>query len=110
MHRPGNKPEGAKVRPDATVHDTREKALHHAYLRKVADATEAVLPLTDADRYRWIRANRGSTLITDALQSADFDSDFDAQIDAAVRAQRAGRHIGLPAYPAGPMYGRRRTD
>ena len=49
-----------------------------------------VEPLTDAERYRWIRANRGSTLITDALLSADFDEDFDAQIDAAVRAHRAG--------------------
>ena len=110
MHRPGNKPEGAKVLPDATAHDAREQALHHAYLREVADATETVLPLTDADRYRWIRANRGSTLITDALQSADFDSDFDAQIDAAVRAHRAGRHLSLPAHTTGPTYGRRRTD
>jgi len=108
MHRPGNKPEGAKVRMDAATHE-REQALHRTYLRKVADATEA-LPLTDADRYRWIRANRGSTLITDALRSADFDSDFDAQIDAAVRAHKAGRHLALPPHPSGPIYGRRRTD
>jgi len=109
MHRPGNKSEGAKVRPDAAAHDQRQQALHHAYLRTMPDATEAV-PLTDADRYRWIRAHRGSTLISDALQSADFDSDFDAQIDAAVRAHHAGRHLPLPARAPGPVYGRRRTD
>lgn len=111
MHRPGNKPEGAKVRPDVAAHNERVQTLHDSYLRTVADAAEA-LPLTDADRYRWIRANRGSTLISDALLSADFDSDFDAQIDAAVRAHQAGRHLPLPPpiKSARPIYGRRRTD
>lgn len=109
MHHSGNKPEGAKVRADMAAHNERVQALHDSYLRKVADATEA-LPLTDADRYRWIRANRGSPMITEALLSADFDSDFDAQIDAAVRAHHAGRHLQLPEKLMRPVYGRRRTD
>ena len=109
MHCPGNKPEGAEVVLDVAAHDEREQVLHRAYLREVSNDTQA-FPLTDADRYRWIRANRGSTMITDALQSADFDSDFDAQIDAAVKAHRMGRHLPLPLNPAQRVYGRRRTD
>ena len=109
MHRPGSKSDVVQVRPDVAAHNERVQALHESYLRKVADATEAP-PLTDAERYRWIRANRGNSLITDALLSADFDSDFDAQIDAAVRAHHAGRHLPLPVKSPRPVYGRRRAD
>ena len=107
--RPGKTPEGGRIRPETASHNERVRALHDRYLGEVA-AGVPVEPLTDAERYRWIRANRGSTLITDALLSADFDEDFDAQIDAAVRAHRAGRHLPLPAQPDRPMHGRRRTD
>ena len=109
-HRPGKTPEGGRVRPDIASHDERVRALHDSYLGELAAMVPAEPPLTDAERYRWIRANRGSTLITDALLSADFDSDFDAQIDAAVRAHRAGRHLPLPVKPQRQMHGRRRTD
>ena len=47
----------------------------------------------DADRLRWIRANRGNFAIVDALEHSDRDADFDAKIDAAMRISLAGRHI-----------------
>src|SRR5437762_2807488 len=49
-------------------------------------------PVSDTDRYRWIRANRGNFAIIDALQHADRDPDFDACIDEAMRMAAAGRH------------------
>ena len=35
---------------------------------------------TDAEKYRWIRANRGNFAIVDALGKSDRDVDFDARI------------------------------
>jgi hypothetical protein len=49
--------------------------------------------IVDADRLRWIRANRGNFAIVDALEHSDRDADFDAKIDAAMRISLAGRHI-----------------
>jgi hypothetical protein len=49
------------------------------------------LPLSDADRYCWIRANRGNFAITEALCGSDRDSVFDAKIEAAMRTAAAGR-------------------
>ena len=58
-------------------------------------------PVSDADRYRWIRANRGNFAIIEALQHADRDADFDACIDEAMRMAAAGRHyvIGKSGTP-----------
>ncbi|WP_372526082.1 hypothetical protein [Piscinibacter sp.] len=55
-------------------------------------STRPPLPLSDADKYRWIRANRGNFAIADALNNSDRDADFDAQIAAAMRTSAAGRH------------------
>lgn len=46
---------------------------------------------SDADRYQWIRANRGSYDITDALSGSNRDADFDARIDAAMHRSAIGR-------------------
>lgn len=48
------------------------------------------LLLTEADKYRWIRANRGCFEVVDALQHSLDDSDFDWQIEAAMRMSVAG--------------------
>jgi hypothetical protein len=57
---------------------------------KVTARTSPLVPLSDADRYQWIRTNRGNIAIVDALHQSDRDADFDAQID--VRMSKAGRH------------------
>ena len=48
------------------------------------------LALTEADRYRWIRANRSSFEVVDALRHSFDDSEFDAQIETAMRMSVAG--------------------
>ena len=63
---------------------------HHAMVTERASLP--LVPLSDADRYLWIRANRGNFAIVDALDHSDRDSDFDSHIDAAVRMSKAGRH------------------
>ena len=50
------------------------------------------LQTSDADKYRWLRANRGNFAIATALNHSDRDVDFDAQIEAAIRMSMAGRH------------------
>ena len=70
-------------------------------LRRLQDryATDAAMParstpsISDADRYCWIRANRGNFTILDALRHSNRDADFDATIDTAMRMSFAGRHI-----------------
>jgi hypothetical protein len=69
---------------------------------------EASHRFSDAERYAWIRGNRGNFLIFEALSRANFDSDFDALIDNAMRSQLAGRHI--PAMPVVLAPRRRRSD
>lgn len=66
-------------------------------------------PPTDAQRYQWIRANRGNTVIAEALRAAHFDDDFDQQIDAAMQAQSDGLTVGRMARAEHP-FGRRRSD
>jgi hypothetical protein len=46
---------------------------------------------SDGDMYRWIRANRGSFAIEDALRHSDRDADFDERIAAAMRMSAEGR-------------------
>lgn len=48
------------------------------------------LSLTEADKYRWIRANRDSFEVVDALKNSLDDSDFDGQIESAMRMSVAG--------------------
>lgn len=66
-------------------------------------------PPTDAERYRWIKANRLDPAVHEALRMAHADHDFDDQIDAAIRARREGQ--SAPAVPrAAKPFGRRRSD
>jgi hypothetical protein len=46
---------------------------------------------SDAEKYRWIRANRGNFAIADALANCDRDADFDARIAAEMEMCAAGR-------------------
>ena len=45
---------------------------------------------SDAEKYRWIRSNRGNFAIVDALAGCDRDADFDARIAAEMAACAAG--------------------
>jgi hypothetical protein len=71
-------------------------------------ADEGSSSFSDAERYAWIRGNRGNFLIFEALSRANFDKDFDTLIDAAMRNQRRGRHV--PALPLANLPRRRRSD
>jgi hypothetical protein len=85
----------AQQGPPASTAAQREQRLHISldHHAKVTERTSPPLvPLSDADRYQWIRVNRGNFAIVDALDHSDRDSDFDAHIDAAVRMSKAGRH------------------
>ena len=55
----------------------------------------ARLPMsfTEADKYRWIMANRGSFDLLDALRGARSDADFDAMIESAMRMS-----VASPSY------------
>jgi hypothetical protein len=46
---------------------------------------------TDAEKYRWIRANRGNFAIVEALDGCDRDADFDARIAAEMAMCAAGK-------------------
>jgi hypothetical protein len=48
------------------------------------------LSLTEAEKYRWIRANRSCFEVVDALRNSLDDSDFDGQIESAMRMSVAG--------------------
>jgi hypothetical protein len=50
------------------------------------------LVMSDGEKYRWIRANRGNLAIEDALRYSDRDADFDKRIAAAIRMSAAGRN------------------
>ena len=45
---------------------------------------------SDAEKYRWIRANRGNFAIVDALGKSDRDADFDDRIAAEMAMCAAG--------------------
>ena len=51
------------------------------------EATPMRMPLqfTEADKYRWIRANRNCFDIIEALHNACRDADFDSRIEMAMR-------------------------
>lgn len=66
-------------------------------------------PPTDAERYRWIRANRSDAALHEALRVAHFDAEFDDRIDAAMRAEREG-HATQAVPRAAKPFGRRRSD
>jgi hypothetical protein len=51
----------------------------------------------DADKLRWIRANRHNFDLLDALRSSVSDADFDAQLEAAMRMS-----VASPSY-FGPL-------
>lgn len=84
----------AQQGPPASTAAQTEQRLHVSldHQAKVTARTSPPAPLSDADRYQWIRANRGNFAIVDALDLSDRDSEFDAHIDAAVRMSKAGRH------------------
>ena len=53
---------------------------------------------SDAEKYRWIRSNRGNFAIADALGKSDKDADFDDRIAAEMAMCAAGmRSHGLDA-------------
>jgi hypothetical protein len=53
---------------------------------------------SDAEKYRWIRANRGNFAIVEALAQCDRDADFDNRITTEMGMCAAGKgsyRIGL---------------
>jgi hypothetical protein len=48
-------------------------------------------PPLDAEKYRWIRANRGNFAIVEALNGSDRDADFDERIEAEMRMCAEGK-------------------
>jgi hypothetical protein len=46
---------------------------------------------SDAEKYRWIRANRGNFAIVEALAQCDRDADFDNRIAKEMGMCAAGR-------------------
>lgn len=70
-----------------------EQPLHASLCHEeLTERSSPLVVLSDADRYEWIRANRGNFAIVNALNHSDRDADFDAHIDAAIRMSMAGRH------------------
>ena len=85
-------PAAPPAAPDAGM-QLRLRRLQSRYAINAATPARPALSISDADRFRWIRANRGNFAIDDALRHSDRDVDFDARIDAAMRMSMAGRHI-----------------
>ena len=48
-----------------------------ALYQRGADANAPPVAMSDGEKYRWIRANRGNLAIEDALRYSDRDADFD---------------------------------
>ena len=46
---------------------------------------------SDAEKYRWIRANRGNFAIVEALNQCDRDADFDMRIATEMGMCAAGK-------------------
>ena len=84
-------PSALAAAPDAAS-QLRLRRLRNQYAVHLATPAPPK-PIGDADRLRWIRANRGNFAIVDALEHSDRDADFDAKIDAAMRISLAGRHV-----------------
>ena len=53
---------------------------------------------SDAEKYRWMRSNRGNFAIIDALEKSDRDADFDDRIAAEMAMCAAG----MGSYRLGP--------
>ena len=70
--------------PLATADDSvdRGRPVHEPHL---------TTPLLDAEKYRWIRANRGNFAIVEALAGSDRDADFDERIETEMRMCAAGK-------------------
>ena len=58
--------------------------------RRIREGHRRTSPL-DAERCRWIRANRGNFAIVEALNGSDRDADFDERIEAEMRMCAAGK-------------------
>lgn len=84
-------PAALAAAPDAGM-QLRLRRLQDRYAT-VAATPARPAPSTDADRFCWIRENRGNFAILDALKRSNRDVDFDARIDAAMRMSLAGRHF-----------------
>lgn len=78
--------------PEPTTAPSTQRRHVSLLCAEVTERASAQVPLSDADRYEWIRGNRGSFAIANALNHSDRDADFDAHIDAAIRMSMAGRH------------------
>ncbi len=52
---------------------------------------------SDAEKYRWIRSNRGNFAIVDALAGCDRDADFDDRIAAEMAMCAAGMRSYRPS-------------
>jgi hypothetical protein len=72
-----------------------QEALRRRSIDRAQPPTPARHPLTltDADKYRWIRANRHSLELVEALHNAGHDADFDALIETAMRMS-----VASPSY------------
>ena len=84
--------EAQDVLPDPTAAPPEQQLHVSLPYAEVTERASAPVPLSDADRYKWIRGNRGSFAIVNALGHSDRDADFDAHIDVAIRLSMAGRH------------------
>jgi hypothetical protein len=56
-------------------------------------AARLPMSFTEADKYRWIMANRSSFDLTDALRDACSDAEFDALVESAMRMS-----VASPSY------------
>ena len=64
----------------AVADNTREGMQHHPMAGP-----------SDAEKYRWIRANRGNFAIVEALSQCDRDADFDSRIAAEMGMCASGK-------------------
>jgi hypothetical protein len=64
-----------------------------------AGSAPSAVALSDGDKYRWIRANRGNFAIVDALHQSEREADFDSKIEAAIHLWITGRNFRLDGLP-----------
>ena len=75
------------------------KQLINDYIARTNPARMLVDDLSDGEKYRWIRGNRGNHAISDAIAHSDRNKDFDDRIDAAM-TQRGRCEPSSPALSA----------
>jgi hypothetical protein len=73
-------PDPASLLLLASIDNTREGQQHHPMAGP-----------SDAEKYRWIRTNRGNFAIVEALSQCDRDADFDNRIAAEMGMCAAGK-------------------